>query len=180
MTRAFFILLISLSTGFVLIADAQSKVDSILNLYKYNEQGRVSFEKVWEPNLSKKEIFKNAKKWIAINYIDYTRVVKLEDEPNGLIIYKGISTLPSGIGYRYEFTVQIDIKDNKFRIKLYDIGNLTYSKRGSVPIEETILSQKARKDKDKEYALKYLNLEYNQFPDLIGEMSIALSRNDDF
>ncbi len=75
----------------------------------------------------------NAKQWIATTYGDYKSVLQFEDDENGKIIIKGISPLPREIGNMFSFTyhlfytMTIDNKDDRFRIKMEDLKIEQYS-----------------------------------------------------
>lgn len=164
-----------------LLAFGQSKLDSAIAKLQYNTDGKIFFQKTIEPQLSKAELFKNAKKWIAINYKDYKSVVKLEDEPNGLIIFKGLSIIPDHfMPYKYEYTVEINMKDNKARIKVYDILNLTYDSPRATTIEKTTAIQKARTDKNRELGASAINEQIQLFQSLLERIANGIIIKDDF
>lgn len=178
MKKVFFTLLILIP----FISKSQTTLDSALNLFKYNDQGRVAFEKVVNSEISKSEMFQNLKKWIAINYKDYNSVVKIADETNGIVIYKGISGLKDQLGVtKFEYTSEITLKDKKARIRLYDIGNLYYAGPGTnTPIEKTLSVQRERTDKDRNLAAEFLIQQYNLFISLLIRIEKALITKDDF
>ncbi|WPU91853.1 DUF4468 domain-containing protein [Mucilaginibacter sabulilitoris] len=175
-TLAFLLLLIPF------ISKSQASLDSALNRFKYNESNKVFFEKILVTQNSKNEMFKNAQKWIAINYRDYKSVTKIADEVQGVIIYKGISGIKDEISVqKFEYTVELTFKDNKARLRLYDIGNLYYAGPGTnTPIEETLAIQKNRNDNDRDQAAPNINQQYHLFNDLLVDISKAIVRKDDF
>lgn len=86
---------------------------------------------------SKSEIFSAINKWISINYNSSKNVIQMNDIDSGTIIVKGINTvktknalkklypisIPEFNFYDFSHLIEINIKDNKFRIiyKLQDL-----------------------------------------------------------
>lgn len=74
--------------------------------------------------------FLNAREWIAKTFGDYKSVLQFEDEENGKIIIKGttpleqerkISSFPDFYTPKMSYTITLDFKDDRFRIKMEDI-----------------------------------------------------------
>jgi hypothetical protein len=89
----------------------------------------IHFEKIGElvkekGDCSKDILYSSAKSWVAKVFNDATNVIKMDDKEAGRLIVKYISNLET-VYYqgRYEivyvnYTMQIDIKDCKYRIAL--------------------------------------------------------------
>ena len=74
--------------------------------------------------LTKSSLWINLKKWVSSSFSSYKHVVDMEDKDAGVLIIK----LKSGLEYpashnwsaQYEATYQIDERENKYRIKVYN------------------------------------------------------------
>lgn len=78
-------------------------------------------------DLSKDEIFTRARSWVSINFNSAQHVLQMDDRMAGKIVGKGMIESPAynmigmAAGSAYvEFTISIDIKDNKYRVQLFD------------------------------------------------------------
>ena len=86
----------------------------------YNDSGAYHFKSITDvEGKSKKEIYDAAKKWIAVNFNDLNRVLKLDSEDNMLI--KGNSELKDTGGTRVDFTLDLAFKDGKLKTEFYDV-----------------------------------------------------------
>lgn len=97
-----------------------------------------STEMVFNSDISTDKKFLNAKVWAAKTFGDYKKVVQFEDESAGKIIFKGISKLPVEENKKLmpsfttiitpvmSYTITIDIRPDKYRVKIEDID--IYSK----------------------------------------------------
>ena len=78
--------------------------------------------------LSKSELWINAKKWISSSFRNYKHTVDMEDKESGTIILKFTSSLDFAGGiyvkYKINATLKIDIRENKYR---YTFSDVTYS-----------------------------------------------------
>jgi len=104
---------------------------------KYQSQG---IERV--DSTSKKELYKKAKEWIAINYTSTDDVIQLGDEENGKIILKG--NFPSRLFGKkgwIRHSLILDFKDNKFRYKYFDLSYYSLGS-GEMPFERKMMSKK--------------------------------------
>lgn len=76
--------------------------------------------------LSKSEMWINAKKWISSSFKDYKHTVDMEDKESGTIIIKftfqGTSRWKF-INHIIDATLEIDVRDNKYR---YTFSDVTY------------------------------------------------------
>jgi len=95
------------------------------------KDGKIVYEKTFE-NLGKAKIdlFGYSKKWMADTFQSANSVIQSEDLNTGQIIGKGIvESTPIGmasvLGSKgYLFSVQLDLKENKARIRIYNIQML--------------------------------------------------------
>jgi hypothetical protein len=74
---------------------------------------------------SKEELFVRAKAWMARNYRSANDVIQLSDKDAGKLVGKGTFKAPAkpmGMGNYYwvRYSVIIDVRDNKIRMKLTD------------------------------------------------------------
>ena len=113
--------------------------------YKLEEK---SVTGIFEANgKTKAELFSAINKWISVNYNSANSVIQLNDLESGTIIVKGINTIVNKsfiksflhpdlqkktsfntMTYNFSHLIEINIKDNKFRImylitKYEDYGN---------------------------------------------------------
>lgn len=94
-------------------------------------------EEVVETNLSKDIMWGNLKKWASTQFNKYKYAVDLEDKETGCFIIKWSSSFASNTSNNVSLTAsatyQIDVKDNKYRIRISDtrvkvasnIGNMS-------------------------------------------------------
>jgi hypothetical protein len=90
-----------------------------------------SFSQVFETTVPPATQYLNAKQWIAKTFGSYKAVVQFEDESAHKIILKGQVIAPNdGIitettwyqdKVTYSFTMTIDIKNGKYRVKIEDV-----------------------------------------------------------
>ncbi len=87
---------------------------------------------IYEVEMNQKQIYDKLIEWIAVNYINSKSVIQNKDPDNGQIIGKGVIYYKYdfifGIQYPSEYTMIIDIKDNKYRIQY---NNYTFLSRNS-------------------------------------------------
>ena len=108
------LLISSLCLACIIVANAQG------------EEKNNSFvhEEVVSTDLSKGVQWINLKKWISSSFSSYQHVVDMEDKEAGVIIIKWISGLKHPVSTnwsaQYEATYQIDVRDGKYRIKIYN------------------------------------------------------------
>ncbi len=67
--------------------------------------------------MPKKELYKKILEWMAKSYNSSKEVIQLQDEESGQIIGKGITSFVNVmVEIPCEYTITIDIKDNKYRL----------------------------------------------------------------
>lgn len=92
------------------------------------KEGKVVFEQIDSVSgISKNELYSRSKIWLAKEFNSAKAVTELDDKDAGQIIGKGnfvyyYSVLGSKTPWTCSFTIQIDCRDNKARIKFYDIS----------------------------------------------------------
>jgi hypothetical protein len=123
-----------------------------LNCYSQalpTREGKVFYEQVDTATGTKAELYQKAKLWFANAFKDSKSVIQVDDKDNGQIVGKGNFDVPYKYGVntsaQCNFTVKIDVKDNKYRLQIYNInyqwaiaGNATMS------IEELKTAYKGR------------------------------------
>ena len=91
----------------------------------------LNYQKTYEqPGKSKEDIYSKALQWLARTYNDSKAVIEYQNEEEGKIIGRGISevtfnpTLIAPITHQIQYTITIDIKENKIRITYDNFKNL--------------------------------------------------------
>lgn len=117
------------------------------------KDGKIVYEKVDSlKGFSKEKLYGFSKKWFADTFKNSKAVIQTEDFETGQIIGKGETYILSpevevkGIVFSdvvsgdYRFSVQLDIKDEKYRIRIYDISRIVrvaeYGYENHLPIED--------------------------------------------
>lgn len=67
-------------------------------------------------NLSKSKLFQKIHEWFATNMTNFSKAAQLNDSSSGKIIMADISSSE----YQIHYTLAVDVKDNKYRIKAQD------------------------------------------------------------
>lgn len=108
------VLISSLCFVCVMIANAQSE----------ENKNSFAYEEIVTSDLSKEALWINLKKWISSSFSSYQHVVDMEDKEAGVLIIKCKSGLKYPATYnwsaQYEVTYEIDVRDGKYRIKIYN------------------------------------------------------------
>lgn len=150
-----------------------------------------SYIKVFnDSNISKKEMFQNAKRWVSKSFDSYKAAIQYEDDENTSLTLKGIIPMEitdvDAANYtQYKvglyFTLSIDCRDNKYRlkfenlsvkgIKVVSLGLAKSTNRIDLPLSEFLALSKNR----------VFGLHVSPaFVDLINSASKAISTKDDF
>jgi hypothetical protein len=93
------------------------------------KDGKVVYEEIDSiPNISKVELYNKSKIWLVNTFNDAKAVLQIDDKDNGQLIGKGnfdylYTVVLASARWVCNFTVQIDCRDNKARIKVYDISS---------------------------------------------------------
>jgi len=114
-------------------------------------------------NQSKETLYKTSLKWMADSFVDSKEVIQIQDPAAGSIVGAGIFnyTPPGLLGspQRMSFMVEITVRDNKSRIRLYQFKNKTFGSRGYR--QATASEDSPYYPIDKDY---YAYLQEKQFP----------------
>ena len=101
--------------SFILIAGCAGSLSVIESERKFQK----TFENI---DLNKSEIYTKSLQWLAKTFTDSKEVIEFQDEVVGKIIGRGMSsvifnpTLIAPININIQYTLTIDIKENKLRI----------------------------------------------------------------
>ena len=91
------------------------------------KEGRLVYEGIINtPSKSKMDLYNNAKQWFVDYFKSSKDVIQNEDKEQGRITGKGIIFIylkSFGITHSYndKITIQIDVKDDKYRYRIYDM-----------------------------------------------------------
>jgi hypothetical protein len=174
-----------------------SQTDTTLNKLPYTE-GKVVYEKVISINgVTKDVIYTTSKKWIvdsflSSNTVKQISVIQTEDKDFGQIIGKGYKPIfmeenpkPEqtmfGSLLNFYFFVQIDCKDEKFRIRFYDLKRDLIFGNQVQPIEEydTIMTNHKNPKRREEWEI--IKLRINQYfsglPEVLRNKIIQSSKD---
>ncbi len=111
-----FLLLFSVMPINAQISTKQVESEESFYLFKYEE--------IVPTNLTKSIMWLNLKKWVSSSFDKYNYVVDIEDKDAGLMIVKWSAgqyhpfSIYTAITFQASF--QIDIREKKYRIKIYD------------------------------------------------------------
>lgn len=98
------------------ISIEQDKSEESSYLFKYEE--------IVPTNLSQSIMWLNLKKWVSSSFNKYNYVVDIEDKDAGLMIVKWSAgqyhSFSIYTAITFQATFQIDVRDKKYRIKVYD------------------------------------------------------------
>ncbi|SEA96630.1 protein of unknown function [Flavobacterium gillisiae] len=118
-------------------------ITGLINAQEFTNEAK-SITGVFEAkDKTKSEIFSSVNKWIAINYNSSKNVIQMNDLESGTIIIKGINevqqksstkilcpnmkNIPEYSTVKYNHTIEINIKDNKYRV-IYTLVNIASEK----------------------------------------------------
>ena len=114
------------------------------------KEEKFDFEEVIPVNLSKSVLWINLKKWISSTFSSYKHVVDMEDKDAGIVVVKWNSNLENPYSKywsaQYEATYQIDVRENKYRIKIYNSSARTKPNNGDMKSLSTYSLQLAIKE----------------------------------
>jgi hypothetical protein len=88
--------------------------------------GHVFYESIDTSSFSKDQLYSKAKLWLVNSFKDSKSVSEIDDKEGGQIVGKGnfvvnytYALTPSTC--RFNFIMKIDLKDNKYRLQIYNI-----------------------------------------------------------
>lgn len=111
------------------------------------KNGKVVYESIVDiDGVSKETIYAASKKWLADAFVNSKAVVQSEDRETGQLMGKGSATTSSptntwilaNITYNLSFNIQINCKDNRYRIRFYDITSNTGAFGGYLTAAEDV------------------------------------------
>lgn len=123
---------------------------------KLNSQGRLEIELVTEfPNKSSEIIYGKIEEWVAYNFKNTESVIQSQIE-NKMIRINGISSSvirgPMGVRYGLYYEIQIDIKKERTRFRVYNIQLIGESNSGTKSnVELSIYKNNGEPRKGKTY-----------------------------
>ena len=123
-------------------------------------------------NLSSHEIYEKTLEWLAITYQNSDRLIQSERKDE-MIMIQGVSSDPMEIIFnrRIGYTIRIDIKENKSRMRISDIVLLNLNNY-SFPIEMILKNGKFRSSIE---CVKYRKSANEEFSKLYKSYLDALS-----
>lgn len=156
-------------------------------------EGKVVYEKIAElTGINKEEIYSGAKKWLADSFKSSKNVIQSENETTGQIIGKGTTSIydteNSGIFVSFislKFSIQIDCKDSKYRMRFYDLQKHSdasglYVPETNMPIEEFDKITKGKKALARwELLTSLMNKQFEAYM-VDFDKSLQKSSKDDF
>lgn len=93
------------------------------------KDGKVFYEVIDTiPNTSKIDLYNRSKIWFVNTFNNAKAVIQLDDKDAGVIMGKGVSVFDNGnivtgsLRNYIDYTININIKDNKYRLQVYDIS----------------------------------------------------------
>jgi hypothetical protein len=162
------------------------------------KDGKVVFERVFEvSNYKREDIYASIKKWVVDNFTHSRNLIQSEDKESGQFIGMGSTdVLVSGKRtiYTMEFAIQVNCKNDKFRIRFYDIstaamrsGIISADLRtagGIIPAEKYAYFPRDKKLSDKQIGEvlavnKHINDHFTLLLENINK-SVKRSNTDDF
>lgn len=92
------------------------------------KDGKVFYEETdTMPNTSKTDLYNKSRIWFVNTFNSAKAVLQMDDKEAGIVMGKGITTYDAGnvltgtMNNSINYTININIKDNKCRIQVYDI-----------------------------------------------------------
>ncbi|WP_455593047.1 DUF4468 domain-containing protein [Bacteroides sp.] len=155
-------------------------------------------EVIKEVNLSKNELFSKTKMFISDKWNNPKRSILNEDKDSGIIQVKTEKEISINLGmglkciYTYEYLTKFRVKDNKYKIEIYDIKCLSAEQVGlgtthKVPLipyfegDNTPDKLKsAGKGISKKKAIEMMQELRSEFSEIFNQYSKYLNEKDDF
>lgn len=125
----------------VLSIDSKNYDDYLNNEYlKFpTKDGKIHYEEVVEVTASKNNLYSNAKMWFVDTFKSADDVIQMDDKELGVIIGKGFSDIYvdtkilgdiSKTKTRAYYTIKVQLKENKYKVDIYDIYYYSYPTTG--------------------------------------------------
>jgi hypothetical protein len=111
------------------------------------KDGKVFYEVVDTCSLTKEQLYNKTKLWLANTFNDSKSVIEVDDKENGEIVGKGNFDFTCkyslvNVNSTCFFTIKIDVKDNKYRLQLYNVYTTTGYADNKMSDEEIIKKSK--------------------------------------
>lgn len=155
-------------------------------------------EVIKEVNLSKDELFSKTKMFISDKWNNPKRSILNEDKDNGIIQVKTEKEISINVGmglkcvYNYEYLTKFRVKDNKYKIEIYDIKCLSAEQEGlgstyKIPLIPYFEGdnapdklKSAGKGISKKKAIEMMQELRDEFSEIFNQYGKYLSEKDDF
>jgi hypothetical protein len=159
------------------------------------KDGKVVYEKIDTiKDLTKQQIYTVSKKWIADKFVSAKAVTQADNETSGQIIGKGFGKIifdDEAVVVKYmgvKFSVQIDAKDGRYRIRFYDLYTHQEAFGQYVPESDTAFEKNVgfllnpKRPKQNEKKIAAINKINTYFYNLMNDYKNAVtnSKKDDF
>lgn len=123
MKKLFIVIFICLTSNLSIIAQSAAEIYARAQEER-EEVHEFACERIIECNLPKTTLWINLKKWISSQFKKYKYVVDVEDKDEGVIIIKWTAgpnrTYSLYTAITYGATYQVDVREKKYRIKIFD------------------------------------------------------------
>lgn len=93
----------------------------LLPAFCFGQDTLISYTYTHEINLTKDDLFGNAKRWIASNFNSYKNTINYEDKEAGEISGVGEFGFKSGMIFGAKYKYSISIREAKWRLKIDNI-----------------------------------------------------------
>lgn len=160
-------------------------------------QNSSTLEDVKEVSLSKKELFSKAKMFISDKWNNPKRSIQNEDPDAGIIQVKTEKEFSVNVGmglkcvYKYEYLTKFRVKDNKYKIEVYDINCVSAEQVGagkvySVPLipyftgDDAPDTKKMGRGISKKKAIEIMDELRDEFNTIFVQYNKYLAMEDDF
>jgi hypothetical protein len=158
------------------------------------KDGKVFYESIVDmQSKTKDQLYKAARKWFVDSFNNSKSVLRTEDKEGGELVGKGNFLISENGGfmitnnYRFDFTIEVVCKDNKYRVRIYDISyTMTNPPTGIMPSTVADLpaegyNDRLKKSKNKRVHENALLLDL-KFKSMIDSLKVKMTSatNDDF
>jgi hypothetical protein len=130
---------------------------------------------------SSKLLYKATKKWFVTSFKSAKAVIQSDDPTNGLVLAKGIVIIPvsayviGAVAPECEFTIQIDIKDGRYRYRFFNIQASGEFLNSSVKADMSNTYSKYLHNEYKPHGLLGINKMYAKFNESFAALDLQLS-----
>lgn len=139
------------------------------------KDGEIFYEKVDTITGTKDALYIKAKGWFVNTFKDANKVIQMDDKETGQLMGKGnfpvsYTYLMQPVNAACNFTVKVDLKDNKYRIQLY---NFNLGDQGF------LMLPKLNKEPDKALAKRILPKISSDVDDILTSFAKAMKESLD-